>query len=140
MFFRERLSLRDSSTGKNFALNVVAYQPGNKEEHTYTEGEGDSAVSHTVDIFKSPCHMSTASMAFINAIRTDEANSAPFYRLKTKADGNLDMKDGKVQFEEINSVNMGLAFHLMKPATNDGNIYIIYILPEEIYDSQIVYK
>ncbi len=138
----------DSNTGKNFALNVVAYQNGGKEAHTYNDGTNDV----TVDIFKSPCHMSTASMAFINAIKTNEASSAPFYRLKTKSDGSLDLKDGNVQFESINSVNMGLAFRLMKPqvdangdgnidsADKDGNIYIVYILPEEIKDTQIVYK
>lgn len=138
----------DSNTGKNFALNVIAYQPGNMEKHTYNDGTNDI----TVDIFKSPCHMSTASMAFINAIKTNEANSAPFYKLKVKEDdGTLDLKDGKVQFETISSVNMGLAFRIMKPPIDadgdgindeggDGNIYIIYILPEEIYDSQIVYK
>lgn len=133
----------DSNTGKNFALNVVAYQnqTGGKTSVSYEEGEGAAKVTVTEDVFKSPCHMSTASMAFINAIRTNEATSAPFYKLKTKNDGSLDKTaDDKVQFEAINSVDMGLAFRLMKPTAGDGNIYIVYILPEEIYDTNIVYK
>ena len=132
----------DSNTGKNFALNVVAYQnqTGGKTSVSY-DTDGDSVDDTTEDVFKSPCHMSTASMAFINAIRTNEATSAPFYKLKTKNDGSLDKTaDDKVQFEAINSVDMGLAFRLMKPTAGDGNIYIVYILPEEIYDTNIVYK
>ncbi len=134
----------DSNTGKNFALNVVAYQNGGKEAHTYNDGTNDV----TVDIFKSPCHMSTASMAFINAVKTNEADSAPFYKLKTNNDGKLLDKNDKIipetssdiMFEAINSADMGLAFRVMQPTANDGNIYIVYILPEEIYDTNIVYK
>lgn len=132
----------DSNTGKNFALNVVAYQnqTGGKTSVSY-DTDADGMDDTTEDVFKSPCHMSTASMAFINAIRTNEATSAPFYKLKTKNDGSLDKTaDDKVQFEAINSVDMGLAFRLMKPTAGDGNIYIVYILPEEIYDTNIVYK
>ncbi len=135
----------DSNTGKNFALNVVAYQNGGKEAHTYKDAANNDV---TADIFKSPCHMSTASMAFINAVKTNEADSAPFYKLKTNNDGKLlDKNDNiisetssDIMFEAINSVDMGLPFRLMKPTANDGNIYIIYIIPEEIYDTNIVYK
>lgn len=127
----------DRTAGRNFSLNVVAYQNGNKEDVTYNDGTSD--VNTT--IFKSPAHMSTASMAFINAIKANEADSAPYYKLQYDNTGHVKINEGKKVFEQISSVDTGLAFRVLSPAfASTDNIYIVYILPEEIYDTDTIYN
>lgn len=134
----------DESTGRNLTINVVAYKnvPGEvfKED---TEYKIDESTSKNITVFKSPCRMSTSSMALINALKANEEGYISNFRLKRKIeDGSPQLTDGgKRQFEKIEKVDEGNTFHIMNPASaaND-NIYIVYILPNEINDSNIIYK
>lgn len=123
----------------NFPINIIAY--GNKEaDSRYAVVNG----SETVAVFKSPTHMSTVSMALINAKNASRSDVVQFYHYdendKIKAISGVPFSMGT--FNEDNSpvitvTNPGSTDETTSYSFDKTSFYIAYVLPYEIYDTEI---
>lgn len=111
---------------ENFPVNIVAYnkEAGSRFTDTIVDDHGNILEEFTA--FKSPSHMSTVSMALVNAINVGKADVVNYYR--------FDTTDNK--FKAISGT---LAFSNRKYSGPDDKkedaFYVAYILPYEINDS-----
>lgn len=112
---------------ENFPINIIAYSkdPGSRFTETIVDGSGNIVEEFTA--FKSPSHMSTVSMALINAINVGRSDSVNYYRYDTT---NSEFRaipgsDFKTFFKE----------KFNGTSTDFDSFYVAYILPYEINDS-----
>lgn len=121
-------------------INVVSYKKGGKikgvnykpDEHTKEE---------QVTLFRSPAHLKAASMSLINASNVGRENYVTYMKPKrdtaTKKieDGAFDKPKSKTDY--------GPAFYEYKLSEEQGgndDIYIVYIMPNEMTDIAINYN
>lgn len=132
----------------SFALNVTSYQvdkkkgTSNMKKAVFTEADGSEK---TVPIFWSPAHLTTASMALVNVIKTDKADEVICVKADRDDTGLQKKVNGKGQFLPImrNEIPTDI-YTEYKPTYSEAdgltdNIYIVYIVPEEINDTVITY-
>lgn len=141
--------------GENFAINVTSYQvdkkkgTSNMEKVTYT---GDvTGVDRTVPVFWSPAHLTTSSMALVNVMKASETNAVICCRAVRDEFGAQvrvpDPETGtmKAQFAPVVPADLPTSAYMEYKPTyteSDGltdNLYIVYIVPEEINDTVIEY-
>lgn len=127
---------------ENLCVNVVAFkndQPDNMEIVTHNKSDG---TSEKIPVFRSPSQLTATSMSLINVIGTHDINTPVYVRLKRKTDGSEDRKpDGSIQFvNQMTPECLPYEIFDIDASYDDGNIYIVYILPEEINDTDIVYN
>ena len=137
----------EMSYGRNFSVNIVSYQDGNREDATYKISDDSSEV---IPVFKSPAHLNAATMALTNIINSgaefDEQGNDKIRYVRQEYglddEGNLDTSE--VLYN--GALNKNLKFDTYSEFTAkdsaviaEDNIYIIYILPDEIFDTNIAY-
>lgn len=142
------------TNGSDFAIGVTAYQVdakkgSNMKKVTYS---GDPTKGdQTVPVFWSPAHLTTASMALVNVMKASESDEVICCRA-VRDDAGVPVKKmndetGKMEIEfqpVVPSLIPTSAYMEYKPtySESDGltdNIYIVYIVPEEINDTVISY-
>lgn len=140
---------------RQFSLNVVSYQVkngvSNKFDVVYSP-EGSDDAENTV-LFRSPSNMNTISMTFQNVITSKVADSnsklASYYRIRQNtykaAPGSINDNAGKgevvddvVKLDPVTYTDMPFSYKAAAEGENVDIIYMIYTLPDEIYDSDIV--
>lgn len=125
-------------SNENLCINVVAYQNGNKEFANHELADGSVEL---VPVFLSPSHLTATSMSLINVIGTHDVNTPVYVRLKRKSDGTLDKNGTKIQFRnQMTPEALPYAVYTADASFNDGNIYIVFIMPDEINDTNIIYN
>lgn len=111
---------------ENFPVNIVAYNKdaGSRFTDYEKDADGNPVASSAFTAFKSPSHMSTVSMALVNAMYVGKADVVDFYRFDTTDN-------------EFKAISGTLAFNNGKYSgpDDDDAIYVAYILPYEINDS-----
>ncbi len=135
---------------ENFAINVTSYQvdkkkgTSNMKKVTYS-GAADGS-ERTVPVFWSPAHLTTASMALVNVMKASETDEVICVEAVREKDSPVQViKNGKRQFKPIKKGNIPTEAYMEYEPTYseaDGltdNIYIVYIVPEEINDTVITY-
>lgn len=135
--------------GRNFSVNIVSYLSENPAEIVNYEGEGEGHAEF-MPVFKSPAHLNTATMALTNVINSgadlDEQGKDKIRYVRpeyeTNAEGVLD--ESKVVYN--GALNKNLSFETYSEFTASyedveevDNVYIIYIMPNEIFDTKISY-
>ncbi|MBO5344070.1 MAG: type II secretion system protein [Ruminococcus sp.] len=131
----------------SLCINVVSYAKkirngavefDNKEKAlAATDGGG----SEEVTVFKSPAHLNSASMALINVMSVDNASELICVR-PNRDEATGAKKDG---FKPVYQKDAGEAYSQINASYSEAdgltdNIYIVYIMPEEIFDTTIVYN
>ncbi len=136
-------------SGENFAINVTSYQvdkkkgTSNMKKVTYS-GAADGS-ERTVPVFWSPAHLTTASMALVNVMKASETNEVICCRAIRDDVGAQVKENGKGKFQPIKPADLPTSAYMEYEPTYseaDGltdNIYIVYIVPEEINDTVISY-
>lgn len=115
-------------------INAVAYQRDKVEKTSNMEIAEYQVTGETpteVPLFKSPAYLSAASMSLINL----------GHGSYVKLDRNTENYEpiNPLKFTPIYKAEMGTPF-LEYPSTGTSdNIYIVYIMPDEIYDAEIAY-
>lgn len=121
-------------------INVVSYKNGGKikkvkykpDEHT--EGE-------EVTLFRSPAHLKAASMSLVNASNVGRANYVTYMKPKRDA-ATKEIKAGAFE-KPVSKTDYGPAFYEYKLSEEQGgndDIYIVYIMPNEMSDIAINYN
>lgn len=113
----------------NFPINIIAYNKDADSRFTDYEkdADGNPVMTSPFTAFRSPSHMSTVSMALINAINVGRSDSVNYYR--------YDTTDNK--FKAIPGSDF-VTFNKDKyngTSTDFDSFYVAYILPYEINDS-----
>ncbi len=128
-----------SMNEKNFCINVISYKNGNMVTANYDDTPSDPTTGgEEVTLFKSPAHLTAASMSLPNMQRI------PFVTrtMKTEADGStkeLIQRPTTILGHSLTNPYI-LPFDVLeRDITPDKNIYIIYVTPDEIFDTQIEY-
>lgn len=148
-YFSRLNSISDHYTtmGESLCINVVSYIKGNKVEnvsHSVSEG----VTEDNLVLFKSPSQINSASMALPNVRKCTEAGEVICIR------PDRDASTGKIIEDSFTTSSAGgtnsdtgLPYREFTPAYTGAdvsyitdNIYIVYIMPEEIFDTTIVYK
>lgn len=126
--------------GEDFCVNVVSFYKGNKV--TGVEYGSDKDIT----LFKSPSQINSASMALPNLRKCNEIGEVICIRPGRNGDGSLNGSFDPAMLNEPNS-DLGSPYREFTPAYTGAdvsyitdNIYIVYIMPEEIFDTTIVYK
>lgn len=136
--------------GKNFSVNIVSYRnddADSMEVVSYTATD----PAESVPVFRSPAHLNTATMALTNIINSGaEFNEQGKDKIRyvrpeyeTDSEGNLDTS--KIVYNGALNKNMPYATYSQFTASDDSvknidNVYIIYIMPNEIFDTKITYN
>lgn len=116
---------------KKFCINVIAYKDGNKVDASYDEDGSGPEDAINVPLFKSPAHLTAASMALPNM------QKIPFAQKTTNAEGEEKIQIPSAKAHESTYICPIKEFSCTDDP--DGNIYIIFVSPEEIYDTTIDY-
>lgn len=135
-----QISSMEIKPNETFCMNVVAYTPGNKELAKHKID--DTTVEDEV-LFKSPAHLSSASMALSNIIKANNASEVRYVKLKREKMGDTYVPGDVKEYEAVTALNTGLPYRGYTPKYTENvtdNIYILYIMPEEIYDSTVIYN
>lgn len=128
---RQASGLPYSMTSSNFCINVIAYKDGNKVDATYDEDGSGPELEVNVPLFKSPAHLTAASMALPNM------QKIPFAQKTTNAAGEEKIRIPSSLGSDPDSIT---TFRTIPRIENpEENIYIIFVSPEEIYDTTIDY-
>lgn len=127
-----------SSPEFSLNINVVSYKNGGKikgvdykpDEHT--EGE-------EVTLFRSPAHLKAASMSLINASNVGREN----YVTYMKPNRNKTKDSDPAYIKPVDGIDYGDAMREFKLSEEQGgndDIYIVYIMPNEMSDIAINYN
>lgn len=137
--------------GVNFAINVTSYKIDDKKATsnmkmvTYS---GDPSGDQTVPVFWSPAHLTTASMALVNVMKASESSEVICCRAvrdnagAPKKEMNDETGKMEIMYEPVVPADLPTSAYMEYKPTYDGvtdNIYIVYIVPEEINDTVISY-
>ncbi|MBQ6945939.1 MAG: prepilin-type N-terminal cleavage/methylation domain-containing protein [Ruminococcus sp.] len=112
----------DKTNGK---IKKVTYKP---DEHT--EGED-------VTLFRSPAHLKAASMSLINASNFDRANYVTYMKPERDVDENYEPSG---TYKKATGTDYGEAYETWKAESGNDDIYIVYIMPNEMSDVAINYN
>lgn len=128
-------------SNENLCVNVVAYlndEPDNMEMVNHEKADGDTEL---IPVFKSPSHLTSTSMSLTNVIGTHDSTNPIYVKLRRKSDGTEDMDGTKHQFQNVMSPeNLPYSVYTAADSINDGNVYIVFILPNEINDTELIYN
>ena len=129
-----------SSPEFSLNINVVSYKKDDKingkiKEVTYkpdehTEGE-------EVTLFRSPAHLKAASMSLINASNFDRANYVTYMKPERNVDENYKPSG---TYKKATGTDYGEAYETWKAEGGNDDIYIVYIMPNEMSDVAINYN
>ncbi len=136
-----------NTMGESLCINVISYLKGNKVtgvEHKISEG----VTENNLVLFKSPSQINSASMALPNVRKCTEEGEVICVRPNRDASTGAIVKDSFTTSSAGAADNdAGLPYLEFTPAYTGAdaayitdNIYIVYIMPEEIFDTTIVYK
>lgn len=138
---------------RQFSLNVVSYQTKNGEKGMYRANHGTGPEARLATLFKSPANMSTVSMTFQNVINAKEADSnskrATYYQVEQVTleevapkpeSGKGIVKDGVVNMVPISYTSTPFSYFPADDGAEIDVVYIIYTLPDEIFDSETNYE
>lgn len=123
---------------RTLCINVISYLRDNAKSINNIEKnithKIDETTTEDIVLFKSPAYLSSASMTMLNLGKGSY--------VKLKRDENYN-KENPLVFEPINgasySPKMEYPAGYDETEGNTDNIYIVYIMPDEIYDAQISY-
>lgn len=124
-------------------ISVISYAKDKDNPSAGRIKDVDYQVNPTttekVTLFRSPAHLNAASMALINAKKVDEGKSVMF--MKPARDTNGDKLVEKTFIAAKAPHDYGQAYVEYEPtfSTASGNIYIVYIMPNEMSDVGIKY-
>lgn len=127
-----------SSPEFSLNINVVSYKKDGKiKDVTYkpdehTEGED-------VTLFRSPAHLKAASMSLINASNVGRAN----YVTYMKPNRNKTEESDPDYITPVDAIDYGdamIEYKLSKEQGGNEDIYIVYIMPNEMSDIAINYN
>lgn len=127
---------------EDFCVNVVSYkndEADNMVVAKYTGGGSDVDVP----VFKSPAHMDAVSMYLPNINSFADNPDDPVYvRYKRKANGDKQVTNGKYVFEPVSAKNTTTPFseYTANTSTKKDIIYIVFIVPDEVRDTNINYN
>ncbi len=140
----ENMSITLENMSNTLNINVISYQRdeegglSNKlTDVTYTK---DEDTVEKVMLFRSPAHLNSASMSLINAQKVDNGENVMYMKPERKATGEKITN----KFEHVQARDYGKAYFEYKPelgkytGTVNDNIYVVYIMPNEMNDVQIV--
>lgn len=135
----DEFTMTHDDTMCNFCVNVVSYLKGNRDTAKYKDGAYEE---DNITVFKSPANINSASMALVNVMQAQKSDEVICVWLDREADGTPVEENGKKKFtskfpDEVKG-NPYREFTASYADSND-NIYIVYISPDEIYDTEIVY-
>lgn len=126
----------NSGSMYNLCINVVAFQKGNME---YAEHEKDDGSTEKIPVFQSPAQLTSTSMSLINVIDAEQSDNPVYVRFDRNNDtGVVREVGGKKQF--VNELHAGNPYSVYNSNDNDGNVYVVFIMPDEINDTNIIYK
>lgn len=112
---------------KGFALSIVAYPDGNRQTHT------DETTGVSEPWFESPCYMNTMSLYLINMDKLTGASTITDIREKQDNTGNAPPVDGAIPVEKVTPSLPFKEYRTYENGLTTDNIYIIYVLPSELY-------
>ena len=82
-------------------------------------------------------------MALSNIIKANNASEVRYVKLKREKKGDTYVPGDVKEYEAVTALNTGLPYRGYTPKYTENvtdNIYILYIMPEEIYDSTVIYN
>ncbi len=136
--------------GENFSVNIVSYRNENPIE--IVKYEDPSGTVENMPVLKSPAHLNTATMTLTNIINSAaEYNEQGEYKIRyvrpeyeAKNDGSGDLDTSKVVYNGALNKNLLYDTYYEFAASYEEvkdveNVYIIYIMPDEIFDTKIIY-
>lgn len=123
---------------RTLCINVVSYlrdkaKSINNIEKNVKYQKDESTTEDTI-LFKSPAYLSSASMTLLNL------GQGSYTRLVRDGDDNI--KENPTEFAPTSSpyrAKIEYPAGYDETEGNTDNIYIVYIMPDEIYDAEIVY-
>lgn len=118
-------------------ISVISYA---KDKGGKIEGVEDKTTSEKVTLFRAPAHLNSASMALVNAKKVDENQAVMYIKPGRKADKGYKV-DTSLPFEHAKDTDYGYAFWEYKPTFIGvaDNLYVVYIMPNEMSDVNINY-
>jgi hypothetical protein len=118
-------------------ISVISYA---KDKGGKIKDVEDKTTSEKVTLFRAPAHLNSASMALVNAKKVDENQAVMFMKPVRNQAGVV---EDNTLFVHATSENgdYGKAFHEYKPTFTgvSDNLYIVYIMPNEMSDVKINY-
>lgn len=121
-------------------INVVSYKKDDKNNGkikgvTYKPDE--HAKEEQVTLFRSPAHLKAASMSLINASNFDRANYVTYMKPERKVEDNYQPSGS---YKKATGTDYGDAYETWKAEDGNDDIYIVYIMPNEMSDVAINYN
>lgn len=116
----------------NFPINIIAYGNSESDARYMVERDKGGGVKENVPAFKSPSHMSTVSMALINARNIGRSDVVDYYSFNS-----TDNKFEPINGEPFYRATSGVALPPGSDEFEGTSFYIAYILPYEIYDTEV---
>lgn len=139
--------------GQNFSVNIVSYRKENPIE--IVKYKNPAGTEENMPVFKSPAHLNTATMTLTNVINSAaEYNEQGEYKIRyvrpeyesvVKEDGSSVLDKSKVVYNGALNRNLLYDTYYQFAASYEEvkdveNVYIIYIMPDEIFDTKIIYN
>lgn len=144
-YYSKLVPIRDISGDLSTVLNinVVSYLRDGNNKIENIVYKIDETASEEVTLFRSPAHLNSASMSLINVAATRDNQFAVYIAPKRDNNGEIIAN----QFVQVtkDKTNKPLArFDLNTDDKYTGtvtdNIYVVYIMPNELSDVEINYK
>lgn len=126
----------------DYCINVISYKNDEPDNMVVAKYKGGGSTVD-VPVFKSPAHMDAVSMYLPNISSMSTNPDDPVYvRFKRKANGDKQVVNGKTVFEPVSAKNTTTPFfeYTATTAGKKDAIYIIFIVPDEVRDTNINYN
>ncbi|MBR6581514.1 MAG: type II secretion system protein [Ruminococcus sp.] len=122
--------------GRNFSMNIVSYRQDDDVDHKEDVLYEGVDPAEFMPVFKSPAHLSAATMALTNVVNANSASEVRYVKKERNDTGDL-------VYTPVMGGSAKLAYTEYTPRLDEDritdDIYIIYIMPEEIFDTNITY-
>ncbi len=115
-------------------ISVISYA---KDNGGKIEGVENKTTSEKVTLFKSPAHLNSASMALVNAKKVDERQAVMFMKPARDQAGNKLPETSFVHADPDH--DYGKAYRDYELTGVSDNLYVVYIMPNEMSDVKINY-
>lgn len=118
-------------------ISVISYA---KDKGGKIEGVENKTTSEEVTLFRAPAHLNSASMALVNAKKVDENEAVMYIKPGRNPDDEYKV-DTSLPFEHAKDADFGDAYWEYTPTFTgvSDNLYIVYIMPNEMSDVRINY-
>lgn len=126
-----------SSPEFSLNINVVSYKKKGDLTNKITDVDykpDEHVAAEKVTLFRSPAHLKAASMSLINASNFDRANYVTY--MKPERENYIPTGT----YEKAKGTDYGEAYETWKAEGGNDDIYIVYIMPNEMSDVAINYN